>query len=480
MIYPKYKYIIAGLDILMILLSYAIAIQIRFTESSNLFKLIGMEVIFAMGIVFMIGIAHIFIFQSLNLYKINILLNLSPQIFLILKGLAIGTILVIIVQFSIKYSFVFESRLVFLYYVLTAAASLIIVRTLIFRKLFIYFAKSGFFSRNIVIIGTETNAKFIAEGILTKPDYGTKLIGFIGNNSEVGDDIYHGIPLLGTLDDLEITIQNQTIDELILAPDNINYEELIGLIERCQRTDKAIQVVSELYRIIPDKLVVEKYSDIPLVRMNGSSHTRAWTKYRRLFDVLFSLLLIILISPILLLIVISIKLTSKGAVIYKQRRIGLNGKEFTFYKFRTMYVGSDKGFSRSEVMKNFIKGTVKDNVEPNKIVDNSKLTLIGKLLRKSSVDEIPQFFNVLKGDMAVVGPRPCLLYEYEHYDSWQKKRNEVLPGVTGLWQVSGRSEVAHNEMIVMDLYYARNASPWFDLTLIIKTIIIMINGRGGG
>ena len=145
-----------------------------------------------------------------------------------------------------------------------------------------------------------------------------------------------------------------------------------------------------------------------------------------------------------------------------------------------MYKDSDKDESRTEAMKNFIKGDNNSGTGSKKVVDESKFTLIGKFLRKTSIDEIPQFFNVFKGDMAVVGPRPCLPYEYEHYDEWQKKRNEVLPGLTGLWQVSGRSEVAHNEMIVMDLYYIQNASPWFDMQLIIKTILIMLSGRGGG
>ena len=145
-----------------------------------------------------------------------------------------------------------------------------------------------------------------------------------------------------------------------------------------------------------------------------------------------------------------------------------------------MRVGSDKEDSRLEAMKNFIKGSSNIGDNSKKVVDESNFTSIGKFLRKTSLDEVMQFFNVLKGDMAVVGPRPCLPYEYEHYDDWQKKRNEVLPGITGFWQVSGRSEVAHNELIVMDLYYIRNASPWFDLPLIINTIIIVLSVTGYG
>ena len=131
------------------------------------------------------------------------------------------------------------------------------------------------------------------------------------------------------MNDLELTVTEYNIDELIISPDDINYGELISLIERCQRTEIAIQVVSELYRIIPDKLVVEKYSDIPLVRIHGSSHTRAWMKYRRKFDVPFSLFIILLIWPFLISIIMAIKLTSKGSVIYKQQRKGQDGGRFS-------------------------------------------------------------------------------------------------------------------------------------------------------
>ncbi|MCH8304243.1 MAG: sugar transferase [Candidatus Marinimicrobia bacterium] len=480
MYYPKYKYILAVSDLVLVLLCYYVAFQIRFPDSTNIFRFTTIEYIFAGMIIMVLAIAHLFVFQSLNLYKINIILRVFPQVFLILKGLIYATLIVILVQFVAKYSFVFESRLLYFYSLSLAASSMILFRIVIFRTLFTYFGKKGVYSWKVAIIGTGENAKMIAADLLTKPIYGTTIVGFIGNNFQDDEVIFQGYKLLGSIENLEASVKEHSIDEIIIAPDNINYEELIGLIERSQRTEIAIQVVSDLYRIIPEKLVVEKYSNIPLVRMHGRSHTKTWTVPRRIFDLLFSTILLLLISPILVIISILIMLTSEGSVIYKQRRIGKDGKEFTFYKFRTMRVGSDKDDSRSEAMKNFIKGSGNIGENSKKVVDESNFTSIGKFLRKTSLDEVMQFFNVLKGDMAVVGPRPCLPYEYKHYDDWQKKRNEVLPGITGLWQVSGRSEVAHNEMIVMDLYYIRNASPWFDLQLIIKTIIIVLSGKGGG
>ena len=275
-------------------------------------------------------------------------------------------------------------------------------------------------------------------------------------------------------------VVNSSIDELIIAEDDLNYEELINLIELCQKTGKSIRVVSELYKTIPDSLFLEKYSKIPLVRMNGSIHTRIWKGTKRIIDILLSSFILIIVSPFLILLSFVIKLTSRGSVIYKQQRIGKDGNVFILYKFRTMFVGSDQSKSIEAGMKDFIKKSSDGNERINKVVDEKKFTSIGSFLRSSSIDEIPQFYNVLKGDMSVVGPRPCLQYEYEHYENWQKRRNATLPGITGLWQVYGRSKVTHNEMIVMDLYYNQNATPWLDLLLILKTIVIMFNGKGGG
>ena len=480
MLYPTYKYVVAVGDVLVILMSYVLAFQIRFPHSRILFELGNVERSLSIFLALILIIAHLFIFQAFNLYKINILLKNFPQFILILKGLAIGTISVIISQFTFKYSSVFESRLLYFYYLTISMLSLSIFRIILFKNIFIYLSNNGFYNWNVAIIGSGKNARLVAADLLTKPIYGTTIKGFISDSHKKDENIFQGHKHLGKISELEAIVKETSIDELIIAEDDLDYEELINLIERCQKTEKAIQVVSDLYGVLLDKLTLEKYSNIPLIRMHGSRHNRKWKIPRRIFDIIFSAFLIILISPILIMLALAIKLTSKGPIFYKQQRIGLKGEEFTFYKFRTMYVGSDKDGLRSEKMKNFINGGENGNEKMTKVVDDRKLTSIGKFLRRSSLDEIPQFYNVLKGDMATVGPRPCLLYEYEHYDLWQRKRNEVLPGITGLWQVSGRSEVAHNEMIVMDLYYIRNASPWFDLLLILKTVGIMINGKGGG
>jgi lipopolysaccharide/colanic/teichoic acid biosynthesis glycosyltransferase len=179
-------------------------------------------------------------------------------------------------------------------------------------------------------------------------------------------------------------------------------------------------------------------------------------------------------------------------VFFKQVRIGKDGKPFNFYKFRTMYVNNDDSIHR-EFTKKLIaesknghgelsKTLINESGElqqVKKIVNDPRITPIGRFLRKTSLDELPQLFNVLKGDMSLVGPRPCLPYEWEEYEAWHKRRLSVTPGCTGLWQVSGRSAVGFNDMVILDLYYIENMSPLMDLKIIFKTFPVMLLAKGG-
>jgi undecaprenyl-phosphate galactose phosphotransferase len=202
-----------------------------------------------------------------------------------------------------------------------------------------------------------------------------------------------------------------------------------------------------------------------------------YTFVKRIVDYAGAGIGIIILSPFFVLTSLIIKITSKGPVIHKQVRIGKNGKPFNFYKFRSMKLISGEDKERVKKMLEFMKNGDAKNAA--KIVSDSRITGIGKFLRKYSLDEMPQLFNVLMGDMSLVGPRPCLPYEYEIYDDWQKRRLSVVPGCTGLWQVAGRSEVNFNDSVIMDLYYISNVTPWLDLQLIFKTIPVMVFARGG-
>ncbi|UCH84191.1 MAG: sugar transferase [Candidatus Latescibacterota bacterium] len=207
---------------------------------------------------------------------------------------------------------------------------------------------------------------------------------------------------------------------------------------------------------------------------------------KRAIDVVASLFVLVFGLPFYLLLALLIKLTSHGPVLYVQDRIGENQRPFKMYKFRTMTNGNNDRAHRV-FARDFINGQCKGNGNGNngsngnifKIVDDPRVTSIGRFLRKTSLDELPQFFNVLKGEMSIVGPRPPLNYEIDHYQEWHKRRLTVRPGLTGLWQVSGRSTVPFDEMVMLDLYYIDTWSLLLDVKIMVRTLPVMLSGFGG-
>jgi lipopolysaccharide/colanic/teichoic acid biosynthesis glycosyltransferase len=214
-----------------------------------------------------------------------------------------------------------------------------------------------------------------------------------------------------------------------------------------------------------------------LSRRHRSKHSSGHILKRGL-DIAGSLFALTLFMPLFLVLAILVKLTSRGPILFCQKRVGRYGKEFNFYKFRTMYTGNDPRIHQEYVTK-LIAGDLNESSGVYKIVNDPRITPVGRFLRKSSLDELPQFFNILKNDMSLVGPRPPLPYEFERYQTWHKRRVlELKPGLTGLWQVEGRSRTTFDEMVRMDLRYAIERSLWVDVKIILQTPSAMFSGRG--
>lgn len=205
---------------------------------------------------------------------------------------------------------------------------------------------------------------------------------------------------------------------------------------------------------------------------------------KRSIDVIAATMVLVFGFPFFLAIALLIRITSRGPVFFIQRRVGEDGREFALFKFRTMRPDTDDALHR-EFTRNFIEGRLPEtpldgrNGAAYKMVDDPRVTAVGRFLRKTSLDELPQFINILKGEMTIVGPRPPLPYEYERYDEWHKLRLKVRPGLTGLWQVSGRSRVPFHEMVMMDIYYIERWSLLLDLKIMIRTVPVMLGGTGG-
>jgi lipopolysaccharide/colanic/teichoic acid biosynthesis glycosyltransferase len=211
---------------------------------------------------------------------------------------------------------------------------------------------------------------------------------------------------------------------------------------------------------------------------------KSFRAMKRMMDVLGSLLALVVLSPVFMIIAIAIKATSRGPVFFQQRRVGQNGNSFVFLKFRSMYVNNDAAVHK-EYVQRLIAG--KADKHPSngssqgvyKLTKDSRITSVGSFLRKTSLDELPQFINVLRGEMSLVGPRPPVPYEVEAYDIWHRRRLlEARPGITGLWQISGRSRVTFDDMVRLDLHYARTWSPWMDIKILLRTPAAVVLGEG--
>jgi exopolysaccharide biosynthesis polyprenyl glycosylphosphotransferase len=237
-----------------------------------------------------------------------------------------------------------------------------------------------------------------------------------------------------------------------------------------------LKVISELFDVVGKKIATEQYINIPVVDISPNYNNKLTFAAKRLMDIVLSVIALIIFSPLFLLIAVLVKFTSSGPIFFKQKRIGYFGKEFEIFKFRSMKVLNGEDEERRKQMLKFLND--KTGEIKTKVVNDNRITWIGKIIRKLSLDELPQLLNVIKGDMSLVGPRPCLPYEFEEYPDWQKRRVSVLPGCTGVWQVWGRSSVSYKDSVVLDLYYINNMSPWFDLQLLFQTIPVMITARG--
>lgn len=230
------------------------------------------------------------------------------------------------------------------------------------------------------------------------------------------------------------------------------------------------------------KIVTFKVSKPHGSGLEGSEAAKRYVVLKRILDVVISLILIALFAPLLVLIVIAIRISSPGPVVYRQMRIGKDGKPFLMLKFRSMQVVNNPDLHRA-----YVQTLIKQNTQPRemgkrslKLLGDERMTGVGKYLRKFGLDELPQLFNVLKGEMSVVGPRPSLPYEYEVYRDWHRHRLEVLPGITGLWQVNSHNMVAFDDMVRIDLSYIQHMNLWLDIKIMLLTPIEMILGRGTG
>jgi len=473
---PKYKYIFGISDVFVIFVSFFFSVYVL-RQNQNL----GIEDFFIQSrqillLFFFLSVSFIFVFQFNGLYRVNIILNRATHLITVIKALYYGALNIVLISFLIKSTDIIDSRLIIFTFILFALPSLYFIRIELLRHLYVKL-KNNQFKRNVIIVGDGNSGRLLAAKLMFENPIGIEIIGFVDDDLPVGENVVSKKKVLGSTLQLPDIIKKYKIDEILIAIEDEGYERFLQILDDCKRLNVSVRLTSELFGVVARKIGTEKYIDIPVIDVAPQYFNKVNLLFKRIFDLLIATSLVILLSPLLIIIAILVKLSSPGPILFRSVAIGKNGKPFMFYKFRSMFVTQGEDEERKKMMINFMKES-EQNDNGRKIINIKRVTWIGKILRKTSLDELPQLFNVIKSDMSLVGPRPCLPYEYENYDEWHKRRVSVLPGCTGVWQVWGRSSVSFKDSVVLDLYYINNMSPWLDLQLILQTIPAIFFFRG--
>jgi len=333
--------------------------------------------------------------------------------------------------------------------------------------------KHGYFLTPAVIVGANQEGRWLAEQLLRWETSGLHIVGFVDKKEPVSSPLFHGLHSLGSVERLGEIIQQYHIGEVILASSAFSTRDHLLDIFRTYGVSENVNIrmSSGLYEVLTTGLTINELAYVPLVCVNKVRLAGTDSAMKFILDYLGAVVSLVILSPLLLLIAFCIKISSPGPVLHRRLVMGLNGKQFYALKFRTMFTNGDQILDQHPELKRELQTNYKLKNDP-------RITPIGGFLRKYSLDELPQLFNVLKRDMSLVGPRMISPEEAPMYKQFDMNLLTVLPGITGLWQVSGRSDISYEDRVLMDMYYVRNWSLWLDFQLLFQTIPTVLRARG--
>lgn len=428
---------------------------------------------FFYGKMLLLAVLVVGVFQIRGFYRMPRWTTLLDEVSLIANTVTTSMALVILYSFLQRF---YPSRLVFI------LAWLVIIALLICKRLLVRVVRERFWLRGIgvdrvLIVGAGRAGQRMMQWLFGQPQLGYQVVGY------VDDDLtYENLAIathrrverptyLGPSAGIRDVVRRHSVDEVIIALPPTAHEQMMWIVDQCRAVDIEFKLVPDLFELALDSVNIHEVAGLPLIGLKPAQIAGWNLVVKRTMDVVLSLAVLTIGSLIMFPIAIAIKLDSDGPILFRQERVGRNGRRFVCYKFRTMV--RDAESMRDELIK-------MGNVDPRLIKNpnDPRRTRVGKVLRKLSLDELPQFINVLLGEMSIVGPRPPVPAEVAEYDDWHRGRLLVTPGLTGLWQVSGRSNLTFDEMVRLDLYYAEHWSPWLDIKIILRTFPAIVTARG--
>jgi len=394
--------------------------------------------------------------------------HLVEEIYAIGTATMVGVAILII--FNLLLRQLLYSRLIFLYTAIAVTLLLWLSRVVI-ALLRTHLRQYGIGVVRVLLVGAGDVGRMVMRTVAARPDLGYRLVGFIDDNPAKGNTDVGRFKALGPIDNFPAILEKGNIDSVIVCLPWQSHRTIQRLLRTCEHLGVRAQIVPDFFQLTKNQLRVEELNGIPLISTREVS-IQGWNLLlKRLSDLVFAVLFGLVALPLMALIALAIRLDSPGPLIYSQTRVGRNGKPFQCHKFRSMVNGAHS-----------LLHTVADLNQASgplfKARHDPRQTRVGRFLRRFSLDELPQLYNVLRGEMSLIGPRPNLPQEVEHYHEWHKKRLSANPGMTGLWQVSGRSELTFDEMVLLDIYYVENWSLALDFSILLRSMPAVIQGRG--
>ena len=433
-------------------------------------------------------VTRLLLFRYYDLYRLRGEFSFVEDAISLFKAIAIGSLLIIAAAFLYRGGFQFRAfsyaRSVFLLDFVLALSGIVLVR-LVVRSGQTVARSRGINLIPTLVVGRGPEAALCINEMRERPALGYRVIGVVENdlNQLTGARQFEGVPVVGNLKELPEAIRDAGANEVIIADPNVGGDALFEVMMRCgRRRGVEFRIAPNLFNCLPRKTEIDQIGALPMIRLFREPLSSSSRLVKRTSDIIIAALALVLAAPLWLLIALLVKLNSRGPVFYLQERVGMDGRIFLCYKFRTMHPGADSKAHR-EYQKQFIAGHAEANLGAGnqpvyKFQSDARITRVGRWLRRTSLDEVPQLLNVLRGEMSVVGPRPPIPYEVEDYELWHRKRLDMKPGLTGLWQVSGRNRIPFEEMVKLDLYYIENWSLLLDLKIIMRTALVIIRGDG--
>lgn len=448
-------------------ISFALAYIVRFYTSLPFFDVGAIQPQFYALLVVVLIPGYLALYHLYGLYNRGNLLGGTLEYARVFNAVTTGMMLVVFVTF-IQPDFVIARGWLIVAWLLMVSlgmGSRFFARRMVYAQ-----RRSGRFLDRTLIVGANPEGLAVAEQLVQARTSGSAIVGFIDDYLPVGSEPVPGVPVLGSSSAFASMIEMHGIHSVVIANTAITRERLLGIYSAIDALhDVEVRLASGLFELLTTGVRVREEGFVPLVVLNKTRITGIHYILKTTLDYVLAATMLLVFMPFFLVLAFMIKRDSSGPVIYRRRVVGQGKKEFDAFKFRTMYIDGDQRLTPEER---------RELEEEGKLKEDPRVTKVGAFIRRYSLDELPQLMNVLRGEMSLIGPRMITMKELEKFGKWQHNLATVKPGLTGLWQVSGRSDLSYEERVRLDMHYIRNHTIWLDLQILIQTVPALLSGRG--